>query len=251
MKTEVKRNLDKTYLLIEEAGIYEEDYQMHMLRENKIPGLLEVRGRGAGENSQYYYDISCKVSMKTKYEKIPIGYEELKAFLYQLLTVMKEMKKYFLSENKVILNPEFIYYEKGVFFFCFLPRYAKETTNEFRHLAEYFVSRAEYQEKECVFLAYELHKISMQENYSMKQIQMLMETDWKEQMEQLKSQQKGYVTEEVILDETGWEAGENIVLREKDGWFVEWKKHTKKIFSKKKKWGEWDELEMFRDDDTV
>ena len=104
MKTEVKRNLDKTYLLIEEAGIYEEDYQMHMLRENKIPGLLEVRGRGAGENSQYYYDISCKVSMKTKYEKIPIGYEELKAFLYQLLTVMKEMKKYFLSENKVILN---------------------------------------------------------------------------------------------------------------------------------------------------
>ena len=98
MKTEVKRNLDKTYLLIEEAGIYEEDYQMHMLRENKIPGLLEVRGRGAGENSQYYYDISCKVSMKTKYEKIPIGYEELKAFLYQLLTVMKEMKKYFLSE---------------------------------------------------------------------------------------------------------------------------------------------------------
>ena len=45
MKTEVKRNLDKTYLLIEEAGIYEEDYQMHMLRENKIPGLLEVRGR--------------------------------------------------------------------------------------------------------------------------------------------------------------------------------------------------------------
>lgn len=33
MKTEVKRNLDKTYLLIEEAGIYEEDYQMHMLRE--------------------------------------------------------------------------------------------------------------------------------------------------------------------------------------------------------------------------
>ena len=106
---------------------------MHMLRENKIPGLLEVRGRGAGENSQYYYDISCKVSMKTKYEKIPIGYEELKAFLYQLLTVMKEMKKYFLSENKVILDPEFIYYEKGVFFFCFSAAFMqKETTNEFR-----------------------------------------------------------------------------------------------------------------------
>ena len=42
------------------------------------------------------------------------------------------------------------------------------------------------------------------------------------------------------MDETGWEAGENIVLREKDGWFVEGKKYTKKIFSKKKKWGEWD-----------
>ena len=98
---------------------------MHMLRENKIPGLLEVRGRGAGENSQYYYDISCKVSMKTKYEKIPIGYEELKAFLYQLLTVMKEMKKYFLSENKVILNQSLFIMKRECSFFLFLPRLCK------------------------------------------------------------------------------------------------------------------------------
>lgn len=250
MKAEIKRNLDRTYLIIEEEGIYEENYQMHMLKENKIFGLLEVSGRGAGESSQYYYDISGKVSMKAKYEKVKMGYEELKAFLYQILTVMRELKNYLLSEERILLDPEFIYYEKGEFFFCFLPCHTAEMTKEFRHLAEYFVSQAEYREKECVFLAYELHKISMQENYSIKQIQKLMETDWKEQIEQLKPQRNGYITEEEIWDETSREAGENMVLQERNGWFVDLKKQTKKIFAKKKKWGEWDELEMFRDDGT-
>ena len=157
MKTEVKRNLDKTYLLIEEAGIYEEDYQMHMLRENKIPGLLEVRGRGAGENSQYYYDISCKVSMKTKYEKIPIGYEELKTFLYQLLTVMKEMKKYFLSENKVILNPEFIYYEKGVFFFLFFAALCKRDDERVPASGRIFCQPGRISRERMCISGYELH----------------------------------------------------------------------------------------------
>lgn len=250
MKTEYKRNLDKTYLIIEEEKIYEESYQMHMLRENKIPGLLEVSGKGNGENSQYYYDISCKISMKVKYEKVKIGYEELKKFLIQLLLVIKEVKSYLLNEEEILLDPEFIYYEKGKFFFCFLPYHQGEMTKDFRRMAEYFVSQADYRDKECVFLAYELHKISMQENYAMKQIQELLETDWKEQIEQMVPKRDGYIAEEEILDENDWENGGNMVLREKSGWFAEVKKQTKKFLRKKKKWGEWDELEMLRDEEA-
>lgn len=250
MKTEYKRNLDRTYLIIEEEKIYEEGYQMHMLRENKISGLLEVLGKGSGEKSQYYYDISCKVSMKAKYEKVKIGYDELKKFLFQLLSVIKEVKKYLLKEEEILLDPEFIYYEKGEFFFCFLPCHDGEMKKAFRRMAEYFVSQADYRDKECVFLAYELHKISMQENYSIKQIQELLETDWKEQIEQMRPKQNGYITEEEIRDKNDWEDGKNIVLRERNGWFAEVRKQTKKILGKKKKWGEWEELEILRDEEA-
>lgn len=250
MKTEYKRNLDRTYLIIEEERIYDESYQIHMLRENKIPGLLEMFGKGNGEKSQYYYDISCKVSMKAKYEKVKIGYDELKKFLLQLLSVLKEVKNYLLKEEEILLDPEFIYYEKGEFFFCFLPGYDGEMTSSFRRLAEYFVSQADYRDKECVFLSYELHKISMQENYTMKQIQELLETDWKEQIEQMQPKQKGYLVEEEIRDENDWEDGEGTILREKNGWFAEVKRQTKKLLRKKKKWGEWDELEMLRDEEV-
>ena len=64
-----------------------------------------------------------------------------------------------------------------------------------------------------------------------------METDWKEQMEQMRSQQKGYVTEEGILDETGWEAGENSGAAGK-GWMVcGMEEAYKKDFFKKEKMG--------------
>ena len=43
-------------ITVEEASIYEEDYQMRMLEANDIEGILKVRGRGMNGNSCYDYD---------------------------------------------------------------------------------------------------------------------------------------------------------------------------------------------------
>ena len=48
---------------------YKEDYQMRMLMENAIPGLLSVRGQGKDDKSQYRYEISGKIPVKAKGEK--------------------------------------------------------------------------------------------------------------------------------------------------------------------------------------
>ena len=37
-------------ITVEEASIYEEDYQMRMLEANDIEGILKVRGRGMNGN---------------------------------------------------------------------------------------------------------------------------------------------------------------------------------------------------------
>lgn len=56
-------------ITVEEASIYEEDYQMRMLEANDIEGILKVRGRGMNGNSCYDYDVSGKISMKALYER--------------------------------------------------------------------------------------------------------------------------------------------------------------------------------------
>ena len=43
IQTEYKRELNKTHLLLKKAGVYSEDYQIRMLRENHIEGLLPLK----------------------------------------------------------------------------------------------------------------------------------------------------------------------------------------------------------------
>lgn len=44
MNTKYEKELNRICLHIHVPEIYEEDYQMPMLRANKIPGILEVNG---------------------------------------------------------------------------------------------------------------------------------------------------------------------------------------------------------------
>ena len=51
-----------------------EDYQVIMLKENDIPGILKLDVRYLDNISHYYYDISGKTSFKTLHEKINLNF---------------------------------------------------------------------------------------------------------------------------------------------------------------------------------
>ena len=69
MREEYERDLHHAWMILETDELYKEDYQMRMLMENAIPGLLSVRGQGKDDKSQYRYEISGKISVKAKGEK--------------------------------------------------------------------------------------------------------------------------------------------------------------------------------------
>ena len=46
MREEYERDLHHAWMILETDELYKEDYQMRMLMENAIPGLLSVRGQG-------------------------------------------------------------------------------------------------------------------------------------------------------------------------------------------------------------
>ncbi len=66
MREEYERDLHHAWMILETDELYKEDYQMRMLMENAIPGLLSVRGQGKDDKSQYRYEISGKISVKAK-----------------------------------------------------------------------------------------------------------------------------------------------------------------------------------------
>ena len=84
-------------ITIEEDYIYQEDYQIRMLRANRIEGFLDISGRGMDGKSYYDYDVSGKVSINTLYERNEIQSCDIKRFLLSVLDILQETEKYLLN----------------------------------------------------------------------------------------------------------------------------------------------------------
>ena len=169
MNAYFKNNLKQALLTLEGEEI-KDDFQIFMLQENEIPGLLKTRMKCIDGRSHYQYDISGKASMKVKYEKMKLSNEDMKCLIHSLLQTLREVEKYMLDPSGILLSPEYIYCEGDKYFFCFYPSCNLELKEEFHKLTEFFVREVDYKDKEGIHLAYTLHKSSMDENYSIEKI---------------------------------------------------------------------------------
>ena len=236
-------------ITIEESVIYKEDYQMRMLARNEMDGLLPVKGRGVNEVSCYDYDVSGKISMRAMYERSKIGAKDIKKFLLRFKKVVKEVQKYLLNIHCILLSPEYIFCEEEEYYFCYYPVSTSNLWEEFHTLTEYFVKQADYEDKECVRIAFLLHKETMEENYSLeKLIEKCMKTEV--QVQDVKKPEKVEYTEEELLpvitydtSEHDWIASQQMgssIMKETDNMWAPVKRFLTK--HKKIKWGEWEGL---------
>lgn len=233
MESKYKQDWNHMYFILERPEFYEEDYQMRMLQENKIEGLLQVSGQGINGKSQYSYEISGKVSMKSIYEKMVIEKDELASFLRQFLNLLSQIENYLLNVNCILLEPEYIFYEEGKYFFCYLPIEEEQFCHRFHCLTEYFVGKINHKEQQAILLAYELHKATMEENYSLEKIigQAIAASENEIRTEKIRDEE--YEDDWIDFDEK----------EEKKGNILEgkWRMWKEKIGRKKAgKWGEWE-----------
>lgn len=239
-------------ITIEEAKVYHEDYQMRMLQLNEITGILPVKGRGIDSSSFYDYNVSGKISMQAMYERNKISGEDLKIFLHQLLGVIQEAENYLLNIHCILMEPEYIFYEEGRFYFCYYPLAKQDLWEELHKLTEYFVKQADYDDKECVRIVFIIHKETMTENYSLGKIvkECLKETeekgeDIKEQV--LYDEKDGNHSEWNVCDydssEHDWIKRQhhgNLIMEETENMWTPVKRLLNR--RKKPKWGDWDGL---------
>lgn len=222
MKTFIKENLKRTYLVLAGEEKDEDDYQILMLKENEIPGVLKTDIRYVDNQSYYYYDISGKISLNMLYEKEHLGCEEMKKIVWDLLMAIQNLKKYMLDENRILLEPEFIFTDKETYFFCYYPPCEEGAKEAFHRLMEFFVKQVDYEDEEGVRLAYTFHKATMEENYSVEEI-----------MKRFLKEEEKPVLEEVI--DVTFEACEEIETEEIKSKGSFWKT-SKNLLAKIKSW---------------
>lgn len=183
MKTYYKNDLKRAYMILEGEEGDREDYQTVMLKENEIPGILNMDVRYVDNQSQYYYDISGKTSFKMLHEKVNLTLEDMKRLVNDLLQAIRILKKYMLDSKCLLLEPEYIFCTDDTYYFCYYPSCRQDICEEFHRLTEFFVREVNYKDEEGVRFAYTLHKATMEENYSIEEIMknLIPETEDEEQ----------------------------------------------------------------------
>ena len=166
----IRQELNKTVLSINLSQPYREDYQIRMLQENHLQGLIEVSSFGTELQSTYEYEISGKISISQRYEKKKITSKEMKSFLGVVSELMERLEIHLLDPNCLFLEPDYIYWERGNYYFCYIPGWKSDSKKAFHKLMDSFVQWTDYQDVPSVKLAFLLHKETMEQNYSLKKI---------------------------------------------------------------------------------
>lgn len=148
----------------------QEDYQIVMLKENEIPGILKMDVRYIDNQSQYYYDVSGKTSLKTLYERVHLSLHNMERLVNDLLQTIQNVQKYMLDGKCILLDPEYIFCEGETYYFCYYPPCERDIKEEFHKLTEFFVREVDYKDEEGVHFAYTLHKSTMEDNYTIEEI---------------------------------------------------------------------------------
>ncbi len=165
-----RRDLHTSYFIVETDRFYQPDYQMKMLACNEIPGILRVKGRGVNGKSRYEYEIQGKHSLEFMTQKNPVTYEMIMELIRYLMDTMEEMRDYLLNPNQLLLDPRSIFCENGRYFFCYYPPNEQGIAESFHELTEFFVRETDYRDRSGIYIAYALHKMTLTENYQIRQV---------------------------------------------------------------------------------
>ncbi len=158
-------------------------YPLRMVLGNQIPGLLPCRLQKADGNVFLYYEITALQKVFDVYEKL--SYEELKSIYLGLLKVFEQMDAYLLDAGHLILEPEYIYLDKGDsrICLCYLPGPGRPIREQLRSFTEYLLPRIEHQDQRGVRLGYGLYRLLMEEDLQMDAIGALIRKSEEEEKE--------------------------------------------------------------------
>lgn len=167
MKITYKRELKHNYLIIEPEEALYDNYEIRMMASNGIDGLLKFHVKQVDSRKSYYYEITSRQPLSRLLECRSIGAEEVRHLISGISQTIKRLDAYLLQEERILMEPEFIYvepeqYEPGL---CLVPGKQGNFPEDMTSFLQYLLGKVDHQDKECVVLAYGLYQESLKENY--------------------------------------------------------------------------------------
>lgn len=208
LQVEYKKDMQKNYLIIKQPStITKKSYEMKMLINNQIQGLLNMELRTIDGDEEYYYNITGKQPMTVLFQKETLKEQQIRGILLQIINTLKRGKEYLLLEQNFILSPEYIYLDLEELKpeLIYFSNYKKSIREQLLQLIEYMMDKVDYEDKKAVFLIYGIYKVSREEHITFEKLLKFLE-EKKELEEELQRKEK--------LEQEIWKEEENVIHME-------------------------------------
>ncbi len=149
-----------------------ESYQYKMLAANQVDGLLPCSLRFIDEKCFLYYEITSRQSLACLFEKREMSCEEVNILLQETARMNAKLEEYLLDRERLLLRPEFIFYDfvQEKFYFTYIPG-TKEAHEQNAGkgseaaLLEFIADKMENEENGLLGLIYRLCEMAENESF--------------------------------------------------------------------------------------
>ena len=174
MEIEYRRTWNRSFMLVT-GYVEEESYELRMLKHNAVMGLLPVQDVQETGEIRFCYDITGKKSLECYLENNALNLVMIKKILENLIHLCREMERYLLKEEKLLLKEDMIFMDsrEEQFYFCYYPDKEGELREEFGKLIEEMLPQLDHENREETEKVYAIYEKTREENYSLLNLQEL------------------------------------------------------------------------------
>lgn len=190
MNKQYIRNGLEYYMKIELMG--GEDYEYQMLAKNKIAHLLPMQLDQINQKQYLLYTATEYKPFWITSDKMWISGRQLHSIVDSLLNTIDEIKRYLLSADNLVLEPECLFLNLSGFqlYFLYVPGYGQDIVMQMAKLMEYLLGKIDYEDSEGVVFAYGIYRMLKEPTANLEEIRNYTkqfqaaksrETDWDSQ----------------------------------------------------------------------
>lgn len=143
----------------------ERTYHCRMIDIRRMEYILPMQTRTIDGDEYNYYDISAKISLRQLFGSRHIDIDDIRQLIQGIKTVCDEVDRYLLNSSRIVLDPDYIYYNLSNFHYCFMYDVSSfEEMNEQEQiglLLDYLLEQVKPDDKvatDYVYTAYEYYE---------------------------------------------------------------------------------------------
>ena len=159
------------YMLISADCVAADSYQLRMLEENQIYGLLKVRAQQINGQTELCYHITGRQLTGQRFGGVYLTESYIKRLMAEINKTASALEEYLLDLDSLLLEPEFIFWREqdDMPEFCYYPtdKPEKNFRERLRALLRYMLDKTDHKNEQTVALVYGMYQIGVKDYFQM------------------------------------------------------------------------------------